>query len=93
MGHIQLYGKNVENYKQLLLRSHSANVAQVSCGASLGQGYNGRGPLTMMAAMSRYGKTFQNLLQNQISPGPTFIFAQIIRDRKSAKIAKMMVLR
>ena len=38
-------------------------------------------------------KTFKNLLrQNQISPwGLTF--AQILRDRKSTKIAKMMVLR
>ena len=38
MGPILLYGKNIENFKQLLLWSHLANVAQISCGASLGQG-------------------------------------------------------
>ena len=38
MGPIHLYGKNVENFKWLLLWSLWANVAQISCGASLGQG-------------------------------------------------------
>ena len=38
MGSIYLYGKNVENYKQLLLWSHQSYVTQISCGASLGQG-------------------------------------------------------
>ena len=38
MGTIHLCGKNVENFKQLLLRSLWANVAQISCGASLGWG-------------------------------------------------------
>ena len=36
MGTIHLYGKNVENFKRLLLWSLWANVAQISCGASLG---------------------------------------------------------
>ena len=38
MGPIHLYGKNVENYKRLLHWSCQANVAQISSGASLGQG-------------------------------------------------------
>ena len=38
IGTIHLYGKNVENFKQLLLWSLLANVAQISCGASLGWG-------------------------------------------------------
>ena len=48
---------------------------------------NGRGPLVKMAAMSINGKKF--------SPEPNknwaLIFAQIIGDRSSIKIAKMMV--
>ena len=35
---MHLYGKNVENFKRLLLWSLWANVAQISFGASLGQG-------------------------------------------------------
>ena len=38
MGTIHLYGKNVENSKQLLLWSRWANFAQISYGASLGWG-------------------------------------------------------
>ena len=38
MGPVHLYGKNVENFKRLLLWSLWANVAQISCGASLGWG-------------------------------------------------------
>ena len=34
---MHLYGKNVENFKQLLLLNLWANVAQISCGAYLGQ--------------------------------------------------------
>ena len=45
-----------------------------------------------MAAMPIYGKTFKNLLlQNQIIPS-ALMFAQILGDRWSTKIAKMMVL-
>ena len=58
---MHLYGKNVETFKRLLLWSLWANVAQISCGASLGQG-NERllkwlPSLTKMAAMPIYGKT------------------------------------
>ena len=60
MGTIQLYGKNVENFKQLLLWSIWANVAQILCRASLGWGNERllkcRSPLTKMAAMPIYGK-------------------------------------
>ena len=38
VGPIHLYGKNVENFKWLLLWILWASVAQISCGASLGQG-------------------------------------------------------
>ena len=37
MGPIHLYGKNVENFKRLLHWSLLANVAQILCGAFLGQ--------------------------------------------------------
>ena len=35
---MHLYGKNVQNFKQLLLWSLLANFAQISYGASLGRG-------------------------------------------------------
>ena len=35
---MHLYGKNVQNFKQLLLWSLRANFAQISYGASLGRG-------------------------------------------------------
>ena len=38
MSPIHLYGKIVENFKRLLLWSRWANVAKISCGASLGWG-------------------------------------------------------
>ena len=38
IGTIHLYGKNVDNFKWLLLWSLWANVAQISYGTSLGQG-------------------------------------------------------
>ena len=38
VGSMRLYGKNVENFKQLLLWSLWTSVAQIPCGASLGQG-------------------------------------------------------
>ena len=51
---------------------------------------NGHRPFTKMAAMPIYGKK----LQNSSSPEPNkpwgLIFAQIIVDRRSTKIAKMM---
>ena len=37
MGPIHLYVKNVDNFKWVLLWSLLASVAQISCGASLGQ--------------------------------------------------------
>ena len=44
------YGKNIENFKWLLLWSHWANVAKIPCGASFGWGneklLNCWGPLT-----------------------------------------------
>ena len=36
--HMHLYGRNFQNFKWLLLWSRWANVAQISFGASLGQG-------------------------------------------------------
>ena len=35
---MHLYGKNVQNFKQLLLWSLGVNFAQISYGASLGRG-------------------------------------------------------
>ena len=56
---MHLYGKNVQNFKQLLLWIW-ANFVQISYGASLEWGneklLNGRGPLTKMAATPIYGK-------------------------------------
>ena len=50
--------ENVENFKRLLLWSLWANVTQISCGASWGQGMkdcqNSCGPLTKMATMPIY---------------------------------------
>ena len=58
---MHLYGKNVQNFKQLLLWSLLAKFAKISYGASLGRGNerlqkNGHGSLTKMAAMPIYGK-------------------------------------
>ena len=75
MGPIHLYGKTVDNFKWLLLWSLWANVAQISCGALLGQG-NKRLLKWSWSIDQKWlpcpymVKTFKNLfLQNQISPG------------------------
>ena len=87
MGPLHSYEKNIENFEQLLLWSPQANVAQISCWA-----WNGCCPLTKMAVMSIYCKN----LKKSFSPEPSkplgLIFAKIIGDRRSTKIAKMMVL-
>ena len=73
MDTIHLYGKNVENFK-LLLWSLLANVAQISCGASLGCG---EWKIAKMVAVywprwlscPYMVKTFKNLLlQNKKGP-------------------------
>ena len=72
MGTIHLYGTSVENFIWLLW-SLWASVAQISCGASLGER-----KIAKMVAVNWPGwlpcpymvKTFRNLLlQNQVSPG------------------------
>ena len=74
MGTINLYGKNVENFKRLLW-SLWANIAPILCGASLVWGER---KIAQMVAVHwprwlpcpYMVKTFKNLLlQNQISPG------------------------
>ena len=87
---MHLYGKNVENFKQLLW-SLRANVAQISCVASLGQGnescLNGCGSLTMPI----YGKNFQNLLlQDRGCLGAEFLHK--LSGTGSTKVAQMMVV-
>ena len=87
----QLYGKNVENFKQLLWSQCCSNFMW----SLLGIGERmiakmGHRSLTKMAVMPIYGKN----LQNSSSPEPNepwgLIFAQIIMDRRSTIIAKMM---
>ena len=58
---MHLYGKNVQNFKRLLLWNLWANFAQISYEASLGWGEwkiakMVVGSLTKMAAMPIYGK-------------------------------------
>ena len=65
-GPIHLYGKNVEIFKQLLW-SLWASVAQISSGASLGQGnervsQNSHGPFGRWQPCPYMVKTFENLL-------------------------------
>ena len=87
MGPIDLYGKNVDNFKWLLW-SVWANVVQVSCRASLGQG-NER---LLKWSWSIYQDGFPANLEKSSSPEPNkpwgLIIAQIIRDRRSTKILK-----
>ena len=70
MGTIHLYGKNVENFKWLLLWSLWANVAQISCGASLGWGNEWLLKWTQSIDQDwppcpYMLKTFKSLLQNR----------------------------
>ena len=87
-----LYGKNVENFKQLLLWSQCCSNVMWSL---LGIGEqmiakNGHRPFTKMAAMPIYGKKLQNSSSPESDKPWGLIFAQIIVDRRSTKIAKMM---
>ena len=54
--------------------------------------YNGHGPFTKMAAMPIYGKKTLESFSPEPNKPRGQIFAQIIGDRSSTKIAKMMVL-
>ena len=89
MGTIHLYGKNVENFKPLpvLLKFH---VEPPEVGGTI-DCLNGHGPLTKMAAMPIYGKNLK-----KSSPDPRmpwgWIFAQIIGDERSTKVAKIIVV-
>ena len=88
---MHLYGKNVQNFKWLLFWSLWANVAQISFGASLGQG-NEKLLKWLSSRWPPYPymvKSFKNLLlQNR-----GFLMAvEIIRDRRSTETAKIMVV-
>ena len=92
MGPIHLYGKKVENFKRLLLWSLWASFAQILCGDPLGQG-NERllkwlWSITKIAELPMYVKDLEDLLlQNRGCLGA------IMWDRRSTKVAKMMVVR
>ena len=80
-----------------LLWSFWANVAQISCGASMGQG-NER-LLKWSWSIDQGGchtHIWYKTLKKSSSPEPNkpwgLIFAQIIRDRRPTKNAKIMVL-
>ena len=88
MGAIHLYGKNVETFKRLLLWSLLANVAQTSCGASLVQG-NER-VLKWLWSIDQDGHHAHLTPEQRMHW--EWIFAQIIRDGRSTKVAKMMIV-
>ena len=95
MGPIHLYGKMLRTSNDLLW-SYKANSAQISCGASLGQWKKNAKMVAVhwpkMATMLIYGKTYKNLLlQNQLIPGAQSL-QNIFQDRRSTKVAKLMVL-
>ena len=60
-----LYGKNVQNFKQLLLWSLWANFAQISYGASLGWGNEKVLKLSRSVDQDGRHAHIKNLLQNQ----------------------------
>ena len=95
MGPIHLYGKNVDNLKWLFLWSLWASVAQISCRASLGQ--ENERLLKWAWSIDQNGchaHIWEKPLKSSPEPNKprTPIFAQIMGDRRSTKIAKMMVL-
>ena len=97
MGPIHLYGQNVDNFKWLFLWSLRASVATRAEPPWAGEWKIAK---MVMVHWSKWlpcpytVKTFKNLLlHNPISPGSwVLIFAQITGDRRSTKIAQMMVL-
>ena len=91
---MHLYGENVENFKRLLLWSLWANVAQISCGAFLGQGNERllKWLRSKMAAMPIYGKNLWKSSSPEQRLPWGWIFAQIIGDGRSTKVAKMLVV-
>ena len=89
--------ENVDNFKWLLLWSLLANVAQISCGTSLGQGNErllnvvGHWPRRLPCPyMVKTCKTL--ILQNQISPW-AYSLHKLSGTGDLSKIAKMMVQR
>ena len=94
-GPIHLYGKNVKNFKRLLLWSLWANAAQISSGAFLGLG--NKRLLKYLRSIHQYGH-HAHIWWKSLKSSPelnklwSLIFAQIIGDRRSNKIAKMMIL-
>ena len=94
---MHLYGTNVQNFKQLLLSSLWANVAQISYGAFLGWGNEKL--LKWSRSVDQDGshahiwyKTFKNLLLQNRMPW-RWTFAGIIGDGRSTNIAKRIVVR
>ena len=85
--------ENVENFKRPPMKPR-AKIAEILSGTSLGKGNeNGRGRLTKVVAMFIYGKAFLKCFSPEPNKLWGLIFAQIIGEGKSTKIAKMMVLR
>ena len=82
--HIHLYGKNVQNFIWLLLWSLWASVAQISFGASFVH-------WSKWLPCPYIVKTFKKSSSPEPNKPWALIFAKIIGDRRSTKIAKMMV--